>query len=122
MAKTTKAAEGQLDLGGSQAPNGLKIISLQAENLKRLTAVRIYPRGNLVEIRGRNAQGKQQPISEPVLTPKVWVPIGDIKIGDRVIGSSGFPIEVMGVFPQEERFRRQGVGLWRPICGPWDGT
>lgn len=58
MAKTTKAAEGQLDLGGSPPPKGLKIISLQAENLKRLTAVRIDPRGNLVEIRGRNAQGK----------------------------------------------------------------
>lgn len=58
MAKSTKAAEGQLDLGGSPAPKGLKIISLQAENLKRLTAVRIDPRGNLVEIRGRNAQGK----------------------------------------------------------------
>lgn len=58
MAKTTKAADGQLDLGGSPAPKGLKIISLQAENLKRLTAVRIDPRGNLVEIRGRNAQGK----------------------------------------------------------------
>lgn len=58
MAKSTKAAEGQLDLGGAPAPKGLKIISLQAENLKRLTAVRIDPRGNLVEIRGRNAQGK----------------------------------------------------------------
>ncbi|KAF0102182.1 MAG: hypothetical protein FD144_2617 [Rhodospirillaceae bacterium] len=58
MAKSTKAADGQLDLGGSPAPKGLKIISLQAENLKRLTAVRIDPRGNLVEIRGRNAQGK----------------------------------------------------------------
>lgn len=46
MAKTTKAAEGQLDLGGSPAPKGLKIISLQAENLKRLTAVRIDPKGN----------------------------------------------------------------------------
>lgn len=58
MAKSTKATDGQLDLGGSPTPKGLKIISLQAENLKRLTAVRIDPRGNLVEIRGRNAQGK----------------------------------------------------------------
>lgn len=37
---------------------GLKIISLQAENLKRLVAIRIDPKGNLVEIRGKNAQGK----------------------------------------------------------------
>lgn len=58
MTKTTKAADGQLDLGGATAPKGLKIISLQAENLKRITAVRIDPKRNLVEIRGRNAQGK----------------------------------------------------------------
>lgn len=36
----------------------LKIISLQAENVKRLVAVRIDPKGNLVQITGRNAQGK----------------------------------------------------------------
>lgn len=37
---------------------GFKIISLQAENVKRLVAARIDPRGNLVQITGRNAQGK----------------------------------------------------------------
>lgn len=58
MAKSTKANGDQLDLNGAPVPKGLKIISLQAENLKRLVAVRIDPRGNLVEIRGRNAQGK----------------------------------------------------------------
>lgn len=57
MAKTPKA-EAQLDLGSEAPPKGLKIISLQAENLKRLVAVRIDPKGNMVEIRGRNAQGK----------------------------------------------------------------
>lgn len=36
----------------------MKIISLQAENLKRLVAVEIKPDGNLVEITGRNGQGK----------------------------------------------------------------
>jgi len=36
----------------------LKIISLQAENIKRLVAVHITPEGNLVEISGNNAQGK----------------------------------------------------------------
>ncbi len=37
---------------------GFKIISLQAENVKRLVAARIDPRGNLVQITGKNAQGK----------------------------------------------------------------
>lgn len=36
----------------------MKIISLTAENLKRLVAVSITPSGNLVEITGKNGQGK----------------------------------------------------------------
>lgn len=36
----------------------MKIISLQAENIKRLVAVEIRPDGNLVEITGKNGQGK----------------------------------------------------------------
>lgn len=36
----------------------LKIIALSAENVKRIEAVEIRPDGNLVEITGRNAQGK----------------------------------------------------------------
>lgn len=63
MAKTPKAepttVAGLLDnLPPPHKEKGLKIVSLQAENLKRLVAVRIDPKGNMVEIRGRNAQGK----------------------------------------------------------------
>jgi hypothetical protein len=36
----------------------MKILSLQAENIKRLRAVEISPDGNLVEITGENGQGK----------------------------------------------------------------
>ncbi len=36
----------------------MKIIKLMAENIKRLVAVEITPDGNLVEITGKNAQGK----------------------------------------------------------------
>ncbi len=36
----------------------MKIVSLIAENIKRLVAVEITPAGNLVEITGRNGQGK----------------------------------------------------------------
>jgi hypothetical protein len=36
----------------------VKIISLTAENVKRLVAVSIKPNGNLVEITGKNGQGK----------------------------------------------------------------
>lgn len=36
----------------------MKIISLKAENFKRLVAVEIDPSGNMVEIRGKNGSGK----------------------------------------------------------------
>lgn len=36
----------------------MKIISLMAENVKKLTAVTITPDGNLVQITGKNGQGK----------------------------------------------------------------
>src|ERR1700682_607636 len=36
----------------------MKIIALQAENIKKLVAVEIRPDGNLVQIKGKNGQGK----------------------------------------------------------------
>jgi hypothetical protein len=36
----------------------MKIVSLTSENVKRLKAVRITPKGNMVQITGRNGQGK----------------------------------------------------------------
>lgn len=36
----------------------MKIVKLEAENVKKLRAVEITPEGNLVEITGRNGQGK----------------------------------------------------------------
>ena len=47
--------------------------------------------------------GKSMPISEPVLTPNGFVPIGSLKLGDAVIGSSGKNTIITGVFPQGTR-------------------
>lgn len=44
--------------------------------------------------------GKAQEDSEPVLTPNGWRAIGDLRVGDSVIGSDGKPTIVTGVFPQ----------------------
>lgn len=107
-------------LSPTEVDTGLKIVRLEAENIKRLSAVEIRPDGNLVEITGRNAQGKQQPLSEPVLTPAGWRPIGEIKAGDAVVGSSGQPTQVLGVFPQAIRdtYRvTMADGAWTR-CGP----
>jgi phosphate starvation-inducible protein PhoH and related proteins len=48
-------------------------------------------------------RGRAQPVSEPVLTPDGWRPIGELRVGDQVIGSDGRPTEVLGVFPQGEK-------------------
>jgi len=42
----------------AKKPPGLKIIRLQAENIKKLTAVSITPQGNVVQITGKNGSGK----------------------------------------------------------------
>jgi hypothetical protein len=42
----------------SKEAKPLHIVSLQAENVKRLVAVSITPQGHLVEITGKNGQGK----------------------------------------------------------------
>lgn len=51
--------------------------------------------------------GKQQPIDARVATPVGWRAIGDLAVGDFVIGSDGLPAEVVAVYPQgvEPSFR-----------------
>jgi hypothetical protein len=51
-------------------------------------------------IYGQPGAGKQNPVTTPVLTPDGWVTMGDLKVGDFVIGLDGKPTKVLGVFPQ----------------------
>lgn len=51
-------------------------------------------------VHGPSGCGKAQPLDEPVLTPSGWKPMGEIKPGDYVIGSKGFPVAVENVYPQ----------------------
>ena len=46
----------------------------------------------------RTGGGKMQDVNEPVLTPKGWVPIGDLKIGDEVFTPKGKRSKVVGMF------------------------
>lgn len=56
--------------------------------------------GDLVIVGGRPSMGKEQPIDTPTLTPDGWKLLGNLKIGDYVIGRDGTPTKINGVFPQ----------------------
>lgn len=58
----------------------MKIVQLNAENVKRLTAVEIRPDGNIVEISGRNGQGKSS-----VLDAIWWALTGTTNIQSKPI-------------------------------------
>jgi phosphate starvation-inducible PhoH-like protein len=45
-------------------------------------------------------RGRAQPLSAQVLTPDGWRRIGDLTVGDLVVGSDGLPTLVLGVYPQ----------------------
>lgn len=47
--------------------------------------------------------GKAQPLDSKLLTPRGWVRMGDVKVGDQVITKSGKPTMVEAVFPQGEK-------------------
>ena len=52
-------------------------------------------------------RGRAQPVDTPVLTPDGWRLIGELAVGDLVVGSDGTPTPVLGVYPQgrKEVFR-----------------
>jgi hypothetical protein len=60
-------------------------------------------KGEIGVILAPTGVGKEQPNSEPILTPKGWVKMGDIKIGDKVVGSDGKEQFVIGVYPQGKK-------------------
>ncbi len=45
-------------------------------------------------------RGRSQPLDSLLMTPNGWRTMGEIKIGDKVIGADGKPTEVIGVYPQ----------------------
>jgi replicative DNA helicase len=57
-------------------------------------------RGELGIILAPTGIGKELPISEPILTPKGWIKNGELKVGDKVIGSNGCEQYVLSVYPQ----------------------
>ncbi|MFG2222176.1 PhoH family protein [Streptomyces sp. NPDC048644] len=88
---------------------------LDPDSIPRLMAAGTIEVAPLAYMRGRS-----QPIFTNVLTPDGWRPIGDLQVGDLVIGSNGEPTPVLGVYPQGERdiYRVTAQdGSWTLCCG-----
>ena len=75
----------------------------------------------------------EQPLDEPVLTPSGWRTMGELKVGDHVMGSDGLPTEVLNIYEFESRplwnvkladgssTRCSPTHLWtvKTQCGGW---
>jgi phosphate starvation-inducible PhoH-like protein len=68
---------------------------LDPESIPRLMAAGTIEVAPLAYMRGR-----AQPLAANVLTPQGWRAIGELAVGDLVVGSDGLPTPVLGVYPQ----------------------
>ena len=71
---------------------------LDPDSIPRLMAAGTIEIAPLAYMRGRS-----QPVDTPVLTPDGFRQIGELAVGDLVIGSDGKPTPVLGVYPQGEK-------------------
>jgi hypothetical protein len=69
-------------------------------SLDIVTRVGGWPIERFSLIHGPSNEGKALAVNTPILTPKGWIPVGDIAIGGEVISGSGERTVVTGVFPQ----------------------
>jgi Homing endonuclease/recA bacterial DNA recombination protein len=63
-------------------------------------AMRGGMRPGIIRMTGTSEGGKMQPLWSKILTPTGWVTMGDIKVGDSVVGSDGNPKKVLTLHPQ----------------------
>lgn len=59
-----------------------------------------YKKADLWTIGGSEGMGKAQPLDAKILTPKGFVTMGSLKIGDTIMTSDGYTQKVTGIFPQ----------------------
>ena len=48
-------------------------------------------------------RGRAQPYDAKVLTPTGWTTMGDLEVGDLVVGQNGLPTPVLGIYPQGKK-------------------
>ncbi|MEX1264836.1 MAG: PhoH family protein [Actinomycetota bacterium] len=82
------------------------------------TLPRLMERGTVEVAPLAYMRGRAQPLDRQVLTPEGFRPLGDLQVGDLVLGSDGRPTPVLGVFPQgrKEVFRLTAQDGASTIC------
>lgn len=60
------------------------------------------PQGRITDLAGASGAGKAQPLDARVLTPAGWTTMGELAVGDYVVGASGEPTQVLAIHPQGE--------------------
>src|SRR3546814_15606489 len=82
------------------------------------TAGKLLERGQVEVAPLAFMRGRAQPVDRRVLTPQGWRRIGELAVGDLVIGSDGHPTVVLGVHPQGSRpvFRFQAPDGASTLC------
>lgn len=83
----------------AKTKSGITGIPTGWATLDRITAG--WQRGDVNLLLARPKSGKGLLPTEPVLTPKGWKAIGDLKEGEYVFTQDGTPTKVTGVYPQE---------------------
>lgn len=86
----------------------MKIVQLTAENIKRLVAVEITPDGNLVEITGKNGQGKTS-----ILDAILWAVAGNKVIQSKPVrdgAESGYVRLDLGDYIVTKKFKLKADG------------
>ncbi|MFC3834545.1 MULTISPECIES: SNF2-related protein [Deinococcus] len=73
----------------------------QQQGLAWLQFLRQYDMGGILA--DDMGLGKAQPLDARVLTPSGWRRMGDLRVGDDVIGRDGRPTAITGVYPQGGR-------------------
>lgn len=66
----------------------------------KVNHVSLNPLDYNVAILGESKIGKEQPLSEPILSSNGWVTMGDIKVGSKVYGEDGELHNVIAIVPR----------------------
>lgn len=93
-------------MGMSSGASGKSVINKVVPKYKKQycfttsTGMWLARRNGNVFVTGNSSVGKGQPLWENVVTPEGYRKVGEIKVGDYLIGKNGSPTKVLGVFPQ----------------------